>query len=551
VRDREELIAALADARDLPDGDHKVAELERVAAHADAAGDLRLGLDARFGLIEAFDLHPERWRILHPVGWCLAALDRDPTAFTDRDAELLRRFHSSAVAAACGTPRVGLTRTRAALDDLERRLRDGGHGAQVVHNLRCRLADHVGDEAGARAWLARWRATERDRNSECPGCEPSRQAELLARWGDWAEALGVLDPALHGAPDCTEQPERALANAMLPYLRLGRHEQAALAHVLSYRRHRDERAAFPYLAGHLRYCALTGRHQRGLSILAAQLGGLDGPYDDASAMEFAAAGALVCRLAAEAGFAGRMLHRPGYARRRAAELTVAALGSELLATAQDLAGQFDARNGTSHQSGRMAAWLADRPVAGEVDLPPDGPVDSALDTLDGGAPRGGPEDRAPHDGAGGMPVGRRSGAANCPPDVVVPLSLAAILAVLAERDDDYLVDSDGTVGGRWGRALIEFEQLGERGEILHARVVAERRLPADRLAEAYEFCNSWNHDRLLPKAYVRHGTDGELVLTGDVSTDLEYGVTADQLAVIINMTIATGAAFATAAATLP
>lgn len=355
----------------MPDDDGKLAELERIIAHADAGVDVRLGFDARFELIAAYNHHAERWRMLPAFDWCLAAFDRDPSMFDDREAELLRRYHKWAAAALCSTPRIGLAQARAALDDLERRFRESGHSPQAVYSLRARVADHLGDEAAARGWLARWRTAARDENSDCAGCDPSQQAGLLAGWGKWAEAVRIVEPVLNGAPGCLDQPEKALVAVLVPYLHLGRFDDAARAHVQAYRRHRYERDSFPLLAQHLRFCALTGHYERGVDILAEQLSRLDRPYDDASAMEFAAAGALVCRLAADAGAAERTVHRPAYLDRPAADLPVNALGADLLATARDLAGRFDARNGTNHQSGRMAAWLAARPLSAPFALPPD------------------------------------------------------------------------------------------------------------------------------------------------------------------------------------
>jgi hypothetical protein len=519
----DDLLAALDEARDMPDGDEKIAELERITAHADAAADVRLGVAARLALIEAHNYHTERWRMLEPFEWCLAAFDRDPDLFDPADAELLRWYHKWAVAALRDNSRMGLARARAALDDLERRIRADGQSPHPVYSLRCRIADHVGDQAAAQDWFARWRAAPRDENSDCAGCDPANQARLLAGWGRWAEAVEAVEPVLSGTVGCPEQPARALATVLMPYLRLGRYADAAQAHVRAYRRHRHERDAFPFLADHLRFCALTGHHERGLEILERHLGWLDRPYDEFSAMEFAAAGALVCRLAEEAGFARYPIDRPGYGERHAARLTVAALGAELVATAQDLAGRFDARNGTNHQSGRVAGWLAERPVTGPVPLPPD-------------EPSSGPAGPVPPEGW---------------TQVVAPLTVAAVVNVLEERGDHYAVDPSGTIGGRWGDALIQFHRLGERGEILHAQVTARRRLPAARLAEAYEFCNAWNHDRLLPKAYVQEGGEGELILAGDVTTDLEHGVSAGQLRVLVAATLATGAEFAAAVAALP
>ncbi|MDI1460937.1 YbjN domain-containing protein [Catellatospora sp. KI3] len=513
---------ALDEAEAMPYGDGKIAELERIAAHADAAGDVRLGYDARIELIETYGNHTERWRLLPAFGWCLAAFDRDPSMFDDGDAELLRWFHKWAVATLRNTPRVGLAQTVAALDDMERRFRAGGHSLQAVYNLRCRIADHLGDQAEARRWFDQWRTAERDENSDCAGCDPSRQADLLAGWGEWERALDTVEPVLTGVLGCAEQPEKALVVAQMAYLRLGRYDEAARAHVRSYRVHRHERDAFPFLGEHIRFCALTGHTERGLDILAEHLSWLDRPYDEASAMDFAAAGALVCRLA---GDTDRVIHRPSFDSRAEADLTVAQLGADLAAQAREIADRFDARNGTDHQSRRIAELLAQTPITDGVELPPDRPAST-------------------WDAEAGLPPEGRE-------ELVEPLSVQAVTAVLDDRGDRYRVDEDGTVSGQWGDGMFTFDRAGERGEVLVVRVVAERTLPADRLMEAYAFCNAWNHDRVLPKAYVHDTGRGELLLAGETITDLEHGVAAPQLAVLLHGAIMTGVQFAAEAAELP
>ncbi|MFE9203090.1 YbjN domain-containing protein [Micromonospora sp. NPDC007230] len=536
------LAQALADARDLPDGEARCAELDRIAARADATGDPRTALAARFALIEAYLQLGERWRLVEPVRRCLAALDRTPGLLAGRpgEAERLHRHQRQAVEALFATPRVGLDQARSLLDDLADRL---GPDAEAVAELRCRLADHLGDEPTARREYARWpddhpgsagraRRSEPERSAGpdpvagCPGCAPARRAELLAGWGEPAAALAALRPVLDGEVGCTDQPERTLAVALLPWLRTGEAARAARAHVRAYRRHRREREAFPLLAAHLRFCALGGHLARGLDILAEQLPRLDRTADDLAAMEFAAAGALLCGLAVEAGFRGRRIHRPGHGPRPAAEVDLATLGGQLQMLATTLAGSFDARNGTGHQSGRIASWLADRPLAEPVPLP----AEDAADEW--------PDDDPAEPGPPGE-------------EELAPLTLALLTAALDGRGDGYAVEPDGTVVGRWGEAVIQFRRLGRDGEILHARVVATRRLPAARRAEAYAFCNAWNHDRLLPAAYLHDPGDGTVELAATVTTDLTHGVAPAQLVVLVTAAVSTGAAYAEAVAALP
>jgi Putative bacterial sensory transduction regulator len=134
---------------------------------------------------------------------------------------------------------------------------------------------------------------------------------------------------------------------------------------------------------------------------------------------------------------------------------------------------------------------------------------------------------------------------------VTPLTLAAVTAALDARGDHYRVSGDGVVAGRWGAAYVQIERIGERQEILRVRAVAARRLDASRLFDAYEFCNGWNHDKLLPKAYVVEESGGSLAIAGDAATDLEHGVTPEQLAVLLNAALVTGATLASAVDDLP
>ncbi|MDG4759475.1 YbjN domain-containing protein [Micromonospora sp. WMMD710] len=538
------LVGALADARDLADGPDRLLALERLAERADAAGDLRSALDARFALIEAYLLHGERWRLVEPVRRCRAAADYRPELLTDDEGPLLLRLQRYAVEALLGTPRVGLDQTRSLLDDLAHRVGADGPDAPTVAELRCRVADHLGDEPTARHWFQRWAGTLGGPSGGCPGCAPARRAELLAGWGEWRAAVTELREPAAAAVDCTDQPERGLVAGLLPALRTGEPERAAAAHVRAYRRHRRERAAFPHLAAHLRYCALGGHVERGLSVLAEQLPRLDRPTDDLAAMEFAAAGALVCALAVEAGLRLRTVPRPAYGGRPATELDVATLGALLLAIANELAGSFDARNGTGHHSGRMAAWLAERPLAAPVPLPPDDePHDDGPDTAE--------HDTAEYDAAEHA-TAEQDAAEHASDDEreLATLTIEMITAALDRRGDRYVVDEGATVVGRWGAVTIQFRRAGERGEVLHARAMAARRLPATRRAEAYAFCNAWNHDRLLPKAYA-HDLGEELVLAGDVATDLAHGVAPAQLTVLVDAAIVTGVAYAEAVAALP
>jgi hypothetical protein len=369
------LPTALADARDLPDDPEKVAALARLARRAETTGAFRLAIEIRLDLLAT--LHrTHRWRMLPEVRRCWSRYDRRPALFTDRQLRLLRRHQAWAVATVPTTWRIALTRGRAALAESIAR----GLAPRVVERMRCQLAAHVGDRDEVREGLLRWHRAAQPADDDCVDCDRCERAELLAEHGAWAAAVATLRPLWRVGERCGGLTARVRAAAILPLLQLGRYAEAARAHAYAYHRHRLTRSGSRFLPIHLRYCALTGDHDRGLRILAAGLPWLDRPVDELSALELATAGALVCRAAVAAGHGGSSLRldhaTPTGAAPEPVTADIATVGAVLSTRARELATRFDARNGTTHQSTRMASWLATVPVTTPVPCPGDDGSDS-------------------------------------------------------------------------------------------------------------------------------------------------------------------------------
>ncbi|NTW42304.1 MAG: YbjN domain-containing protein [Cellulomonadaceae bacterium] len=119
--------------------------------------------------------------------------------------------------------------------------------------------------------------------------------------------------------------------------------------------------------------------------------------------------------------------------------------------------------------------------------------------------------------------------------------------LIGERVEAYLLrcgyrvtrDDDGDLTGTWDGDRFWFLLLGDEHEILQVRgrwhaTITEQRRPAALLA-----VNDWNRERIWPKAYLRT-EDGEVVLYGEVSVDLEHGVTDDQLGQLVACGLGTG-----------
>ncbi|KAB2379425.1 hypothetical protein [Actinomadura montaniterrae] len=361
----DDVYALMTRAQELPYGEARTVLVEDALRRAEEAGDEVLSFRVRVRLTDAYQFGGEPAKAFATFGRTLAEHDRDPGRF---DEPLVLLWQMKAVVSSLTKfPEIPLDRTRAVLDDMERRYRAGGHSLQAVYRRRHIVARHLGDPS-ADEWFAKWRAAQRDQLSDCEGCDPTGMVAHLADAGRYEEAAEIAAPVLASELSCKEQPQ-GIQTAMLPvYLRTGRPEAAADAHRRAYRAHRRQIADLGDIADHLEFCALTGNDARGLEIVQRHLGWLDRAPHAHAEMMFAAAAAAVLGRVAASGRDGVTVRRPASGGRPAADVPVAELRAELEGRATDLAARFDARNGTSHQGGKVRALLAAEPVFGFVPL---------------------------------------------------------------------------------------------------------------------------------------------------------------------------------------
>ncbi|MBQ0980534.1 MULTISPECIES: YbjN domain-containing protein [Micromonospora] len=137
------------------------------------------------------------------------------------------------------------------------------------------------------------------------------------------------------------------------------------------------------------------------------------------------------------------------------------------------------------------------------------------------------------------------------PGSLRPLSGELVAAVLAARGRSVGLTVDGELVGRFDDNMIWFLRLGGDGELLQVRTMVTPTFGIEQVPALYAFCNSWNHDRLWPKAFVHVDDDGRARVYGEVITDLERGVTPHQLDQLLDCGISTGCQLAVAVRRLP
>ena len=361
----------LVRAEEMPYGAAKIALVEQVIAHADALRMADAAFEARMLATNAYVYGGEPAKAFVTFSWCLSEYDRQPERHARWTHTLLWHFKYM-VTGLTRFPEIPLDRTRAVLDDMERRWRAGGHSLHAVYAYRHMFGRHIGDLSAAQEWYERWVSAPRDRLSDCVGCDPSAKASWLAETGRDEEAIAIAEPVLAGRLTCQEQPQGILTALLFPYLRTGRVAEARDAHRRAYRLHRPHLADLADIADHIRFCALTGNEARGLELVERHLDWLDRAPSPYAAMWFAASAALLLRRVAETGHGDATVRRRGNREREDTDVPVETLRSELERQALELAARFDARNGTSHQSNRVRGLLAAAPIVESLPLGPAG-----------------------------------------------------------------------------------------------------------------------------------------------------------------------------------
>ncbi|WP_456272180.1 hypothetical protein [Bacillus sp. AK031] len=84
----------------------------------------------------------------------------------------------------------------------------------------------AGDFENAEKYYALWISSSRDDLSDCPACELQSQMEYLFLVDETEEALQISERLLNREVTCDEIPHLTYSKLLLPYLKLGRKEEA-------------------------------------------------------------------------------------------------------------------------------------------------------------------------------------------------------------------------------------------------------------------------------------------------------------------------------------
>ncbi|MEV4576578.1 hypothetical protein AB0K16_25340 [Nonomuraea jabiensis] len=353
-----EIRDALHQTYALPGGRQKAERLELLATAAKAAEDRSLEAEVLLTLIQAYEYGAERDRMPVAFGQLLRIHDDFPAevgTFSHRIHWQLKWMSYNLIC----NPAVPLATIHRWLDELQNRYRQRGYSPRPVLSLRSLLAQNLGDDETAAAAMESSISAPRDQMADCDACERNDWGTWRVMAGDDAGALDYWAPLIDGERSCAEEPHRVLAKALLPLLRTGRTEDARSAFLKGYSLVRHNVSLRESVGYHIEFCALTGNEARGLEILNEHASWLMTQHEDVSQRVGFVSGVVVLL---------RRLVMLGHGGIRIGDLTLETTLARLEQEISELGARYDARNGSSVFSERVARRLAQEPLADRLPL---------------------------------------------------------------------------------------------------------------------------------------------------------------------------------------
>ena len=338
-----------------PYGPEERALIDEAITIADEADDVERGYAARAMLIRSASQLGDTEAMLGAFAWCLGMHDRDPVRFpvsgSSGDIDLLW-VYKWMIPGLASSPIFSREQIAAALLDMQQRYAAFGAGRSGPLTAEYSASHRLGDELETERLRVVLAGTERDDFSDCEACTVSSHIEHFADTGRSSEAVSTLESMLENELSCSDEPEGAIAAALVSFLREGEFERAKSLHLSGYRAARSNPDNLGMIADHVRFCAVSGNLDRGITLVERHFAWLTwNSLNTFSTLDALQAFAVLLSAANAAGSGSRVVQVAASTElstllgTSSARRTVAELADACWSAAERIAGEFDARNG--------------------------------------------------------------------------------------------------------------------------------------------------------------------------------------------------------------
>lgn len=219
------LQAMIQEVHRLPASSARDAMHERIAARAEALGDMQTAWRTRCEILSSSAAHaaPRFETLFLNLAWCLAMHDRFPAEFPANRLLWSYKWVATTAPLYASVPMSVLHRV---IDDMNERFLRAGWGPRAGLQKRVELSMLTGNPAGAQELVSQWCAVSRDQGSDCVACEANTVIEVHEALGDYAEAVRHAGPIIGGRLSCATVPHSTFGLLLRPLMALGRGRQA-------------------------------------------------------------------------------------------------------------------------------------------------------------------------------------------------------------------------------------------------------------------------------------------------------------------------------------
>lgn len=242
--------------------DADVALLDQAARLADQHGDVALGLRARVKLITAANWAGNHEMVLVAFTWCLAQIDRSEELRARFGRSVLWRY-KWVIGSLSEYAQISRVQIERGIADMTERFTRAGYNMGAVHKCLANASIRLGDMESHRAARERWSTSPRDTISDCIACESNAAVKFDLEAGDLDAALRAAQPIIAGRQRCTSVPAATFGPLLLPLLRRGDDELAALLHYRTIRRVLSS-SEVDTLGDHVAYLAVIGQFPKAI-----------------------------------------------------------------------------------------------------------------------------------------------------------------------------------------------------------------------------------------------------------------------------------------------
>ncbi len=258
-------------AEDMPNSEAKLALLERAIAEADNLVDIKLGVGARFELMDAATYFGHSEKTLVAFAWCLARYDESPDNFSWWQENSLYWNYKWVLGHIEDFPSIPLEKALELHKDFAKRYRAAGYSERTVHYYYMRFARHRGLTKEAKEHYEAWQKLKRDPFSDCYACETNQAViyHIFAREDE--KALGVAKPILEGKLSCADIPRSTYAQVLLPLVHLGRFDEAERYHQQGIPLYQSTQEGLEDLGKHFAYLVVVEKLAEAISLFERHL----------------------------------------------------------------------------------------------------------------------------------------------------------------------------------------------------------------------------------------------------------------------------------------